>query len=357
MDDVDKLDNIQDGFIHYQLLRFCQATRLQYLNGQITLANQNVLQQQHVDHKIANALLKKGALDIYKTWNHHDRAWVDMRLHESHDDGGFGVSNNTISRLAASYTTNARFVAFLGTFACPAQQVWLPGTDLQDPTSWDAPLRTLARRTSYTTTNALISRHLPRHPLAVELRPTQAHTQPQHAGSQDDGNGKLVLPQLNRLHEAFKRNQVPSSASSSSQDQQPNRPTPIPTQRRLTQQLTKHRGPFKALGQRYADTCFDEQRQLHLPQKHKATVQDSTLRVQMNALEEQADNAKARELFWKPMSWLGTIGPTSANDAFDPALWATFVSTTLGVGVPVLSSLSRLPKKMYECVSVQPWPR
>ena len=60
-----------------------------------------------------------------------------MRLHESHDDGGFGVSNNTITRLAATYTTNARFVAFLGTFACPAQQVWLPGNDLQDPTSWD----------------------------------------------------------------------------------------------------------------------------------------------------------------------------------------------------------------------------
>ena len=43
----------------------------------------------------------------------------------------------------------------------------------------------------------------------------------------------------------------------------------------------------------------------------------------MNALEEQADNAKARELFWKPMSWLGAIRPTSANDAFDPALWET----------------------------------
>jgi hypothetical protein len=62
----------------------------------------------------------------------------------------------------------------------------------------------------------------------------------------------------------------------------------------------------------------------------------------MNALEEQADNAKARELFWKPMSWLGAIRPTSANDVFDPALWATFVSTTIGVGVPVLSSLPRL---------------
>ena len=38
MEDVDKLDNIQDCFIHYQLLRFCQATRLQYLNGQVQLA-------------------------------------------------------------------------------------------------------------------------------------------------------------------------------------------------------------------------------------------------------------------------------------------------------------------------------
>jgi hypothetical protein len=40
----------------------------------------------------------------------------------------------------------------------------------------------------------------------------------------------------------------------------------------------------------------------------------------MNNLEQQADNDKARELFWKPLSWLGAILPTSANDAFDPAL-------------------------------------
>ena len=144
MEDVDKLDNIQDCFIHYQLLRFCQATRLQYLNGQVQLANQQVLQQQHVDHKIANALLKKGTREAYKKWNQQDRAWVDMRLHESHDEGGFSVPNNTISRHAAAYTTNARFVAFLGTFARPAQEVWLPGNDIQDPTTWSVPsLRTL----------------------------------------------------------------------------------------------------------------------------------------------------------------------------------------------------------------------
>jgi hypothetical protein len=66
MEDVDKLDNIQDGFIHYQLIRFCQATRLQYINGHVQLANQNVLQQQ-VDHHIALALLQKGTQDAYKT--------------------------------------------------------------------------------------------------------------------------------------------------------------------------------------------------------------------------------------------------------------------------------------------------
>ena len=45
----------------------------------------------------------------------------------------------------------------------------------------------------------------------------------------------------------------------------------------------------------------------------------------MNGLEEHADNAKARDLsYWKPLSWLGTILPSSANVAFDPNLWATF---------------------------------
>ena len=67
-----------------------------------------------------------------------------MRLHESHNDGGFVVPNNTISRHATAYTTNARCVAFLGTFARPAQEVWLPGNYIQDPTTWIVPsLRTL----------------------------------------------------------------------------------------------------------------------------------------------------------------------------------------------------------------------
>ncbi len=35
IEDVEKLDAIQDGFVHFQLLRFCQTTRLQFLNSHI----------------------------------------------------------------------------------------------------------------------------------------------------------------------------------------------------------------------------------------------------------------------------------------------------------------------------------
>jgi hypothetical protein len=272
---------------------------------------------------------------------------VDMRLHESHDEGGFGVPNNTITRYAASCTTNARFVAFLGTL--PAL---LNGSlDLQDPATWDAPPLCQLKRLY----EELLQHYdLTDQPAAAQPAPPPgaggsaavnagANPQPQPAGSQDTGNGKLVLPQLNRLNEAFKPSQVSHPASSSSRDQQPTRPSPIPSQRRLTQQLTKQLPQFKALRQHYDGTRFEKQRQLHLPQKHKATVPESTLRVEMSGLEEQADNAKARDLYWKPLSWLGTgtIRPTSANYALDPALWTTFVSTMLGLEAPVLSSLPR----------------
>jgi len=46
IEDVEKLDAIEDSFIHYQLLRFCRATRLQYNNSHIILDNRCVLQTQ-----------------------------------------------------------------------------------------------------------------------------------------------------------------------------------------------------------------------------------------------------------------------------------------------------------------------
>ncbi len=69
IDDVEKLDAIQDGFIHFQLIRFFQDTRLQYINSHIMFGNRCVLQQQHVDCKIDDALLKKGTKQHADGWD------------------------------------------------------------------------------------------------------------------------------------------------------------------------------------------------------------------------------------------------------------------------------------------------
>jgi hypothetical protein len=37
----------------------------------------------------------------------------------------------------------------------------------------------------------------------------------------------------------------------------------------------------------------------------------------MNGLEEQADNDKASDLYWKPLSWLRTLRPMNTYDCFD----------------------------------------
>ena len=119
------LDAIQDGFIHYQLLRFCQVTRLQYTNSHILLSNRCVLKKQHVDHKIADTLLKKGTKQHTDGWDSPMKAWSHMVLHLPHAERGFGVTFNDITKDAAFYTTTSRFVTWLGAFSPERQSLWL----------------------------------------------------------------------------------------------------------------------------------------------------------------------------------------------------------------------------------------
>jgi hypothetical protein len=145
IDDVEKLDAIQDGFIHYQLLRFCQATRLQYINSHIMLNNRCVLQQQHVDCKIADALLKKGTKQHADGWDTSSKDWAHMVLHLPYAEGGFGVSFNCVTKDDDFYTTTSRFVSWIGTFSQARQELWLSKDDLRDSSSWSSPPLVLLR--------------------------------------------------------------------------------------------------------------------------------------------------------------------------------------------------------------------
>jgi hypothetical protein len=111
IDDVERLDTIQDGFIHFQLLRFYQTTRLQFINSHIMLSNRCVLQQHHVDCTIVDAFLKKGTKQHADGWNAHSKAWAHMVLHQPHAEGGFGVTFNDVTKDDAFYTTTSRFVS------------------------------------------------------------------------------------------------------------------------------------------------------------------------------------------------------------------------------------------------------
>jgi hypothetical protein len=100
--DVEKLDTIQDGFVHHQLLRFYQTTRLQYINNHILLGNRFILQ--HVDCKIDDTLLKKRTKYHADGWDTSSKAWKHMVLHLPHAEGGFGVTLNDITKDTAIHT-------------------------------------------------------------------------------------------------------------------------------------------------------------------------------------------------------------------------------------------------------------
>jgi hypothetical protein len=58
------------------------------------LGNRCVLQQQYVDCKIADTLLKKGTKQHADGWDASRQDWAHMVLQLPHTEGGFGVPLN-----------------------------------------------------------------------------------------------------------------------------------------------------------------------------------------------------------------------------------------------------------------------
>jgi hypothetical protein len=142
---VEKLDAIQDGFIHYQLLRVCQDTRLQYINSYIMIPTRCVLQQEHVERKMDDTLLKKGTKQHTDGWDSSNQDWAQMCIHLPHTEGGLGVTFNDVTKDTAFYSTTSHFVAWLGAFPQERRKLWLTKDDLRDSSSWVSPPLVLLR--------------------------------------------------------------------------------------------------------------------------------------------------------------------------------------------------------------------
>jgi len=317
--DIDKLDPLTDGFVHYQLVRFCQATRLQYLNAHIPKYDLTSYQQAQVDCKITDAILKKGTSQQSEQWSAQDKAWMRMRLQDSHAEGGFGITPNALTRLSAFYSSTARFVQWGGQLGDVAQSTFFPSTDLTDPATWHAP--TLTRLRDIHT--LLLSTYQCQHaPAPASPAPSQPAPPPSSQPSASPPTGVLVLAQLHQLAS----NAQPSSAVQIV--------TSLPTQRRLTRQLVQHHPPFITLRSLHLQNRPGEQQKLQTAQKYRAVADDSALRGEMQILEPQAQDAEPRNLFYSPLSFLAQI--TSHSQPWPLDLWQTFISTSLGAPVPIL---------------------
>ena len=233
IDEVEKLDSIQDGFIHYQFLRFCQDTRLQYLNSHILLGNRWVIQLQHVDCKIADAILKKGTKHHTDGWDTANKVWTHMVLYLPHPDGGFCVQCNDITKDVVFYTTTSRFVVWLGPFSQERQGLWLSKDDLKDSSSWSStPL--LVLRDIH---NDLVTRYEYKDSVSLPVqsgtRRTSSDRASQDGVSHQQETTPLFIPQFNHLNnQANLRGEDASDAG----------PT-IPRQHRLTHQILQHSQP------------------------------------------------------------------------------------------------------------------
>jgi len=138
--DVDKLDIVSDGLIHYQMLRFCQNAHLAFLgcNTPTPLISDIFAE---ADATILEALCQKGTTNAHGEWTAVFRRFVDMKLQLPHFRGGFGVTPNAGSAISAFYAASVSLVQWLG-FCSHTEQdfidlasTWAQGQDLDNPTN------------------------------------------------------------------------------------------------------------------------------------------------------------------------------------------------------------------------------
>ena len=106
---VGKLDIISDGLINYQMLRFCQNTRLAFL-GRNTPTNLISDIFADVDATILEALCQKGTTNAHGEW----------------------TAVSLVQWLGFCRETQQNFIDLAST--------WAPGQDLANPDQWSAPI-------------------------------------------------------------------------------------------------------------------------------------------------------------------------------------------------------------------------
>ena len=141
MGDIGKHACLTDGFVHAQLLKFCQNTRTQF-SANINIPDSDSVitaQHKHVDRKIAYEILQKGTRGSFRKWPQQDIDLAITMIQMPHSMGGFGMTPNVIAQISAKVAMASRFLGFVGSLSSSEQQLWFPNQNVQDPVTWTLP--------------------------------------------------------------------------------------------------------------------------------------------------------------------------------------------------------------------------
>jgi hypothetical protein len=338
--DIEKLEPLSDGLVHFQLIQKTMNTRSQYMSANITLPPQEHFvkaQHRHLDTAIQNAILKKGTRNSYGQWPKQDYDMAVTRLQMPHAMGGFGLTPNVLAQSTAKAAMGARFLGLLGSWPLDEQKIWLPNQSVQDPQTWLAP-------------NLL---HLKQ---VYEVLLTKFDCKEQDSYVVQDQplppSDILLLPPLSSLCKVYMRNQeMPQSGDS--------RPVMPPSQNALSKQVMK-KWDFWDFSIDNANKRMLEQWALHKPQTVKATStfdldppplaandHPSVLPLEMFALEP--GDPPSRTLTWKPLGWLSHVKRRTNDDRFPLSLWEVWLCTQLGVPIPdLIGPLRQCPCNAFQ---------
>jgi hypothetical protein len=140
--DVEKLEPLTDGFIHFQMIQKTMNTCTQYMSANITLSTPEKflsVQHVHVDMVIVNAILKKGTRGSFQFWGKDDHDLTVTILLKSHILGDFGLIPNVITQTSTKTDMASRFLGLVGSLPLEEQQPCLPNQQAHDPNSWTVP--------------------------------------------------------------------------------------------------------------------------------------------------------------------------------------------------------------------------
>ena len=128
MTDIAKLEPLDDGLVHFHLLKYCMNTRTQYISPNVTIPSPEhflSLKHKHVDRTLVNVILRKGTRGLYQHWSPHDIDLDTVMIQMTHVMGGYRMTSNVITQISVKVAMASRFLGIVGSLSPSEQTIWI----------------------------------------------------------------------------------------------------------------------------------------------------------------------------------------------------------------------------------------